>query len=173
MAVRRARIITLVALLGGISALAVFCTPPAAQQVPDELRAQAEQGNATAQVELGFMSATGEGAPQDAAEAVRWFRLAADQRLAAAQSTLGVMYANGSGVPQDAVEAYKWFSLAAAQSSGEVRANSVQGRDTVAGRMTAAQVAAAQRRAREWQPTPAPCSGRNLSRRLDSNTDRE
>ena len=77
MAVRRARIITLVALLGGISALAAFCTPPAAQQAPDELRAQAEQGNVTAQVELGFMYATGDGVPKDFVTAHQWLSLAA------------------------------------------------------------------------------------------------
>ena len=119
-------------------------------------RLAADEGHAVAQFNLGRRYANGRGVPQDDAEAVRWYRLAADQGLAAAQSTLGFMYANGDGVPQDGVEAHQWFSLAAAQSSGEPRANAVKGRDAVAERMTAEQVADAQRRAREWQPTPEP-----------------
>ena len=54
------------------------------------------------------MYANGSGVPQDAAEAVRWYRLAAEQGLARAQTNLGFMYANGSGVPQDAAEATRW-----------------------------------------------------------------
>ena len=44
---------------------------------------------------------TGVGVAQDAAEAVRWFRLAAEQGDALAQFDLGVMYATGGGVLQD------------------------------------------------------------------------
>ena len=46
------------------------------------------------------MYATGEGVPQDDAEAVRWFRLAAEQGDARAQFNLGVRYDTGEGVPQ-------------------------------------------------------------------------
>ena len=46
----------------------------------------AEQGDATAQFNLGVMYANGgEGVPEDDAEAVRWYRLAAEQGYAAAQ----------------------------------------------------------------------------------------
>ena len=69
---------------------------------------------------------------------------------------LGIMYAVGCGVPQDDVEAHMWFSLAAAQFSGQNRDGMVEARDAVAARMTAAQIAKAQRRAREWTPTPEP-----------------
>ena len=44
--------------------------------------------------------------------------------------------------------------LAAAQSSVEVRQKFVEARDVVAESMTAEQIAEAQRRAREWTPTP-------------------
>ena len=56
-----------------------------------ELRARAEQGDAYAQFDLGVMYDTGRGVPQDAAEAVRWYRLAAAQGDAYAQYDLGVM----------------------------------------------------------------------------------
>ena len=65
-----------------------------------------------------------------------------------------MMYENGLGVPQDYVEAHMWYNLAAAQLSGEDRDLAVKNRDVVAGRMTADQIAEAQRRAREWTPTP-------------------
>ena len=54
-----------------------------------ELRRQAEQGDAEAQIDLGLRYANGEGVPQDDAEAVRWFRLAAEQENADAQDLRG------------------------------------------------------------------------------------
>ena len=44
-----------------------------------------------AQNNLGHMYFSGEGVPQDEAEAVRWFRLAATQGYAPAQSNLAAM----------------------------------------------------------------------------------
>ena len=64
------------------------------------------------------MYATGEGVPRDAAEAIRWFRMAAAQGFARAQYNLGFMYADGLGVPQDAAEAVRWFRLAAKTTGG-------------------------------------------------------
>ncbi len=124
-------------------------------------RLAADQGYAEAQRNLGNMYRSGEGVPEDAAEAVRWYRLAAEQGEARAQVDLGFMYATGvvglgEGVPQDYVEAHMWYDLAAAQSSGEDRDALVNARDSVAERMTAEQIAEAQRRAREWKPTPEP-----------------
>ena len=52
----------------------------------------AEQGNATAQSNLGVMYYNGKGVIQDYAEAFKWYRLAAEQGYATAQSNLGVMY---------------------------------------------------------------------------------
>ena len=59
------------------------------------------------------MYATGEGVPEDDAEAVRWYRLAAEQDDASAQYFLGFAYANGRGVPEDYAEAVRWYRLAA------------------------------------------------------------
>jgi len=77
-------------------------------------------------------------------------RVRAEQGDAEAQYNLGVMYSDGRGVPQDDVQAHMWYNLAASRSTGEARENAVQGRDLVAGQMTPAQVADAQRRAHEW-----------------------
>ena len=90
----------------------------------ENIRARAEQGDASAQVNLGVMYADGEGVPQDYSEAVRWYRLAAEQGDADAQFNLGIMYANGEGVPQDYSEAMRWFQLAAEQ--GDASATGVQ-----------------------------------------------
>ncbi len=49
-----------------------------------------------------------------------------------------------------------WFNLAAAQSSGEDRDIFAKLREAVAERMTSEKLADAQRRAREWKPTPEP-----------------
>ena len=61
----------------------------------------AEQGDASAQSNLGFMYSNGEGVPEDDKQAVKWYRLAAEQGHALAQSNLGLMYDEGDGVPED------------------------------------------------------------------------
>ena len=112
-----------------------------------------DQGLAAAQFNLGNMYRDGRGVPQDETEAVRWYRLAAGQRYAAAQVSLGIMSAEGRGVPQDRVAAYMWLSLAAARLAPASGRNAmVEARDAVAERMTADQVADAQRLAHEWKP---------------------
>jgi uncharacterized protein len=108
----------------------------------------ADEGDARAQFNLGFMYANGQGVPQDYAEAVNWYRKAADQGDAGAQSNLGFMYAKGQGVPEDYVRAHMWFSLSAAHGNKVA----VKNRDLLARSMTPAQKAEAQRLAREWKP---------------------
>ena len=116
-------------------------------------RPLAEQGYAPAQNKLGFMHNKGRGVPQDFATAVKWLRLAAEQGHARAQYNLGFSYENGGGVPQDYVQALMWFSLAASRfPPGKDHGRVVQDRDAVAVLMTPAQVAEAQRLAREWRP---------------------
>lgn len=109
-------------------------------------RLAAEQGHAGAQNSLGVIYAKGLGVPQDYGEAVKWFRLAAEQASAEAQISLGHMYEHGLGLPQDFVQAHMWFNLAAAQGAEQA----VHRRDIVALRMSPAQVAEAQKLAREW-----------------------
>ena len=92
------------------------------------------------------MYALGQGVTQDYAEAVKWFRRAADQGLAQAQTKLGAMYSMGDGVTQDYVIAHMWFNIAAASGN----ANAEKGRDMAAKQMTRAQIAEAQKMAREW-----------------------
>ncbi len=109
-------------------------------------RRAAEQGLAIAQYNLGLKYDIGAGVPQDGAEAARWHRRAAEQGLADAQVILGLKYVYGVGVPQDDVAAHMWMSLAEAQDS-----ISGKTRETLEKRMSAGQIAAAQRAAREWR----------------------
>ena len=85
----------------------------------------AEQGNALAQSNLGWMYENGEGVQLDKREAVKWYRKAAEQGYALAQFGLGWMYSNGEGVRLNYLEAAKWFRLAAEQ--GNARAQSYLG----------------------------------------------
>jgi len=118
-------------------------------------RKAAEQGDAQAQFNLGQMYREGKGVLQDYAEAVKWYRKAAEQGDAQAQYNLGTMYFNRQGVSPDYVLAHMWFNLAASRfpaSEGEHRDMAVRNRDRVASEMTPAQIAEAQRLAREWKP---------------------
>jgi hypothetical protein len=81
---------------------------------PAELRAKAEQGDATAQFSLGLKFLNGEGVSENHKEALKWFRLSAEQGVAEAQYNAGILYRYG-GIPEldceDYVEAFAWFSL--------------------------------------------------------------
>ena len=103
-----------------------------------------------AQANLGALYATGQGVPEDHAQALQWFRKAAEKGNAPAQSNLGLLYAKGQGTPKDYVEAEKWLILAAARTSGDSRNDIVTARDAVARALTPVQLAEAQKRAREW-----------------------
>jgi TPR repeat protein len=84
---------------------------------------------------------------RDYATALRLIRPLAERGDANAQYNLGVFYDNGLGVPQDKVRAYMWFNLSAAQG----REGAAAFRDLIARRMTPAQIAEAQKLAREWK----------------------
>ncbi len=58
----------------------------------------AEQGLASAQVNLGQMYDSGKGVVQDHKTAFKCYRSAADQEDSTAHHNLGVMYKNGRGV---------------------------------------------------------------------------
>jgi TPR repeat protein len=88
-----------------------------------ELRERASAGEARAQVNLGFMYATGRGVPQDYSQGVQWFRKAAEQGFAGGQLNLGFMYATGRGVPQDYSQAVRWFQKAAEQDNASAQSN--------------------------------------------------
>lgn len=66
------------------------------------------------QYEAGRYYYNGEGgAPQDYAEAVKWFRKAAEQGLPVAEQMLGLCYQNGLGVAKDITKAVEWYRKSA------------------------------------------------------------
>jgi hypothetical protein len=76
---------------------------------------------------------------------------------ATAQYNLAVMYDAGRGVLQDYVLAHKWYNLAASHYAtweADIGASAARNRDRLTTRMTPAQLAEAQRMARDWEPKP-------------------
>ena len=118
-------------------------------------RRAADQGIPDAQHNLGLMYYYGQGVPQSYIKAARWYRRAADQGMPDSQVNLGIMYYHGQGVSQNYVLAHMWLNLAGSQYPASVRKNvndAVHYRDIVDAKMTPAQIAEAQRLAREWKP---------------------
>ena len=71
---------------------------------------------------------------------------AADTGVAEAQYILGLMYATGHSVSENIIIAHMWFNLAAMQGVAEARDHRVD----LALQMSPAEIAKAQRLAREW-----------------------
>jgi TPR repeat protein len=115
-------------------------------------RALAEAGDAEAQTALAGLYFAGQGAPEDPAEALRWYRRAAEQCDAVAQQNLGDLLSRGQGVTRDLVRAYLWLSLAAEQG----RPWAAQRRDQLTVRLTPAQRADAAARLEAWRRSHRP-----------------
>jgi TPR repeat protein len=88
-----------------------------------EWKPLAEQGDATAQNDLGLLYDKGTGVTQDYKKAVKWYRLSAKQGFFLGQYNLGLRYYLGEGVVQDYKEAAKWYRLAAEQGYVEAQFN--------------------------------------------------
>ena len=115
----------------------------------------AARGDANAQFEIGIMYYTGEGLAQNFRLAAKWVGLSARRGHASAQALFGSMYERGKGVTRDPVKAHKWYNLAASRLSASKRKRrelARRDRDRVASRLAPAQLAEAQRLAREWRP---------------------
>ena len=109
----------------------------------------AEKGDARAQYNLGLLYASGLGVGQDYHAALKWHRLAAGQGHAGAQNELAQMYAKGQGVQQDHVRAYVWFSVAGESLGGGSKNEIMKDRDSMASRMTPAQIQKAEELAKQ------------------------
>jgi TPR repeat protein len=147
-------LLTFCALITTLPAVADFRTGLEAYQKGDyvaaakEWRPLAEQGDPTAQFNLGLLYLDGHGVPQSSAEAVNWFRRAAEQDYPEAQHNIGAMYASGQGVKRDYVQAYKWLNLCAAKGNG----GCITQRDLIAKKLKPAQIAEGQRLATDFKP---------------------
>ena len=85
-------------------------------------RPLAEQGDETAQHNIGVMYDKGKGVAQSDAEAMAWYLKAAEQGYDMAQFNLGAMFYNGQGVAQDFAEADRWIRRAAEQGHEQAQA---------------------------------------------------
>lgn len=89
----------------------------------DNLKKQAEAGDASAQYQLGMAYDLGSGVKKDPVLAAQWCLKAAEQGVAAAQNCIGSMYQFGDGVVQNDAAAVGWFEKAVAQDYGEAYTN--------------------------------------------------
>ena len=107
-------------------------------------RRAADQGNVVAQHNLARMYEVGDGvkpSEYSLTAAASWYRRAALQGYKPSQGNLGILYANGRGVKRDYAEAYYWLLLAGSEEN----------RSALEKKVTPQDVAAAERRAREFQ----------------------
>ena len=81
----------------------------------------AEQGDATAQYNLGVNYAEGQGIRKDYNEAFKWWTKAAEQGLAEAQYNLAIVYDEGRGASKNHKEAIKWYTKAAEQGHADAQ----------------------------------------------------
>lgn len=118
------------------------------------MEAPAEQGNARAQYYLGWLYAHGQGVRfQDFNKAAEWLTRAANQNDGQAQQEMGDLSFSGSGVAQNYEDAYVWYLLAANHKQGKGVAKKLQkSLNQTRLALTAAQLASAQARARDWKP---------------------
>ena len=101
------RFITMIA----VALLVTACMPTASDF--KTTKQQAEQGDATAQNNLGNMYYTGDGVEKNSIKAVYWYTKASQQDNPQAQAQLGYMYYTGDGVKQDYKQALYWLKKSA------------------------------------------------------------
>jgi hypothetical protein len=126
-------------------------TPQNYAEAEKWFRCVAEKGDPEAQSIVGVFYVQGWGVATNYAKAEHWLRQSAEQGNPKGQCNLGVLYRLGTGVPQDEVEALVWFTLAANQGHDKAR----QYRDEIRSKLTAEQIAEAERRAKAFAPRKA------------------
>jgi TPR repeat protein len=137
-------------------------------------RIAADQGSPYAENVVGLTYERGFHVAQDEAEAFRYFRRAANKIydrpgntwIHSPQYNFAAMYASGRGTAQDYVKALMWFTLAVSFGDtkppaefgvdllGTSKLTAPEQRDKLMALMTSAQIAEAEKLAREWQPHP-------------------
>jgi len=100
---------------------------------------------------------------QEYRQALQEFSDAAKRGDPDSQYMLGRLNQAGNGTAQDFVQAHKWYNLAAARG----HRHAAEARDSLAKRMTAGQIAEAQRATRGWQPEEARSSQATWESRSD------
>ena len=121
-------------------------------------RRAADQNSKYSQFKIGDMYYKGEGAAQDFAEALKMYRKVAERNddpgiTTDAQLKIAEMYYKGEGVPKDFVQAYMWLAILLKDSRFDSKATTLS--NALAAKMAPAQIAEAQRLAREWSDSHA------------------
>jgi TPR repeat protein len=125
------------------------------------IRRAAHEDLALAQDRLGLMYLYGTGVKHSTPRALEWLRRAAQRGAPAAQLQLGSLYSAGNCAPRNDLRAYYWLSIAAKPQTSsvhicnilDVRRFARGAAQGVARRLTAAQLAAVDRRVVRWTPT--------------------
>ena len=87
----------------------------------DKILELANEGDACAQNNLGWMYKYGRGVEQSYEKAAGWYLKAAEQGYADAQCNLGFMYELGDGVEQSYEKAVEWYLKAAEQGNTDAQ----------------------------------------------------
>jgi uncharacterized protein len=88
-----------------------------------QLKADAQKGYASQQIELAAAYFTGNGVTQDAKQAAYWYQKAAEAGDPEAENEIGFFYQAGIGVPVDRTRAVHWYQLAAASGLTRAKVN--------------------------------------------------
>lgn len=83
----------------------------------------AEEGDPSAQYNVGQLYRLGRGVKRDYAKAGQWYEKAAEQWHSAARHNLAVLYEKGLGVPINYTKAFEWYEKAANQDYGVAQFN--------------------------------------------------
>lgn len=100
--------------------------PQAIDRATELLKSLAEAGHADAQIDLGFLLASGKAKVRDLTEAAHWFAMAAEAGEAQAQFNYGILLRHGQGVAADPAKATEMFLRAARQGSIDAAFNLAQ-----------------------------------------------
>jgi len=106
-------------------------------------RKAADQGNASAELNLGAAYYGGQGVPKDPKQALKYFQLSAQQGNGRAQFNLATLYTNGEGIKQDLPRAFIWFTAAAVSLAGNEAKIADENSKAVLAKMTPDQIAVA------------------------------
>ena len=91
------------------------------QEELEQLKRDAEQGDADSQYHLAVCYIEGIGVTQDYEQAIYWWKKVAEQGNANAQYNFGLCYENGFGLTVNLDEAVKWYKKAADQGSEKAK----------------------------------------------------
>ncbi len=89
----------------------------------ESLTTRAEGGDPVAQFELGTMYDLGDGKPQNARTAFKWYQQAAEAGLPDAEFNVAVMLDSGRGTAQNLAAAAVWYARSAARGNHRAQYN--------------------------------------------------